>query len=113
MGSWFNSGLRSSTESSSGPAAFGFSINVKATINSFSVVSTPRACVTGHWGGFDDIESELVIVCVEKSAKEPRPPSEDKPGSGSILNSSSRIYCELTFRVSSILRGLIRWKSPL
>ena len=30
--------------------AFAFAIDLKAPINSFSVGSTPRACVIGHWG---------------------------------------------------------------
>ena len=34
-------------------------------------------------------------------------------GSRSIMPSSSRMYCELTFRVSSMFRNLHRWKSPI
>ena len=82
VGLWFTPSLRSSTGSSSGPTAFAFAIDLKAPVNLFSVGSTPRACVIGHWGlgePFEDVESELIVFRVEKDAEEPRPPSEDKP----------------------------------
>ena len=49
---------------------------MKAPVDSFSVDLTPTACVKSE--PFDDVKSELVRVCVEKSAEEPGPPSEDK-----------------------------------
>ena len=78
------------------------------------VGSTPRACVVGHWGSPSMMSSlslsDFELKRVDKNrAHLPR----TSLGSRSIMPSSSRMYCELTSRVSSMFRDLKRWKSPL
>ena len=59
---------------------------------------------------FDDVESEPIRFRVEKGPEEPRLHlPRTSPRSRSILPSSSRMYCEFTFRVSSMFRDLQRW----
>ena len=89
--------------------AFVFSIDLKATINSISVGSTQRACVTDHRGSRSMVSnlslSDFALKRVPTNrANLPR----TCLGFCNILLSSSRMYCEVTFRAPSMFTELMR-----
>ena len=84
-----------------GPTTLAFAIDFKAAINSFSVGSTPRACVIGHWGNPSMMSSlSLSYFELRRVPKNCAHVSRASLGSRSVMPSLSRLYCELTLRVS-------------
>ena len=101
--------LRDSTGNSSGPTAFEFPNDLSASVTSSAVGSSLRACAVGCWGTFAAMSgfrfSEFAFNRVLKNRAHL---TRICLGSRSGAPSPSQIYCESTFRVSSIRKILRR-----
>ena len=78
-----------------------------------SVGSTPKACVICYWGTLSMMSGlSLSDFDFRRVPKNHDHLPRTCPGSNNIMPSLSQMYCELTFRASSMFRDLKRWKSP-
>ena len=84
---------------SSCPTTSVVAIDLKAAVTSFSVGSTPRACVTGHWEKSPSMMLRLSLsdFALRRAPKDRAhlpgiSPPGISPGYRSIIPSSSRMY---------------------